>query len=181
MRFLRLLLFAAAWAGAADGQPVYRCNDGTVRFSSDAPLEIIEASSDEMTGLIDAGKKTFVFLVEIRSFDGFNAALQRDHFNENYMESSKFPHGTFKGKIIEDVDFSVPGVYAVRAKGVLNLHGVEQERIIKGELTVRPGGATVKAVFTVRLADHGIRIPKVVNEKIASEIEITVEGILKPQ
>jgi len=163
----------------ATAQPHFKCTDGEVRFHSDAPLEIIDASSVQLTGLIDPANKTFVFIVEIRSFDGFNASLQREHFNENYMESAKYPHGTFKGKIIEDIDLTRPGTHSVRAKGLLQIHGVEQERIIKSDLVVSPGQVEATARFSVQLADHNIRIPKVVNEKIASEIEVSIHAILK--
>ncbi len=176
---LTLSLLLAAWC--APGQPFFKCKDGHVEFNSNAPLEVITASSEELTGIIDVSNKTFGFIVRMRSFEGFNASLQREHFNENYMESTRYPRGSFKGKIIEDVDFSVPGERTIRAKGVLSLHGVERERIIKAVMKVQPDGIRLESWFTILLADHDIRIPKVVNEKIAEEIDVIVRASLLPE
>jgi polyisoprenoid-binding protein YceI len=116
----------------------------------------------------------------VRSFEGFNSPLQQIHFNENYLETDKFPDATFSGKIIEPIDFSKPGKTTIRAKGILKIHGIEQERIIKSEVTVTEHKVHVESFFTIQLADHGIRIPKVVHEKIANEIKVNVIADLKP-
>ncbi|MDN4166522.1 YceI family protein [Cytophagales bacterium LB-30] len=153
---------------------------GSINFTSDAPLEVIEAESKKMKGAVDASKNTFAFAVPIISFQGFNSALQREHFNENYMESAKFPDATFTGKIIEQVDFTKPGTYSVRAKGTLKIHGVEQERIIKSDLIVKDDKTIViKSDFYVPLSDHNIQIPKIVNQKIATEIHVVIQGECK--
>ncbi|MBL7803936.1 MAG: YceI family protein [Saprospiraceae bacterium] len=162
---------------ALDGiQEVFRCDNGSLHFKSDAPLEIIEARSNKMRGLIDPEAQTFAWAVDIKTFEGFNSPLQREHFNENYMESSKYPKATFQGKIIETIDYKKDGTYTVRAKGKLNIHGVEQERIIRGQVTVKGQRMRVQADFTVRLADHDISIPRVVHQKIAEEIAVRVDA-----
>ena len=130
-------------------------------------------------GIIDADQQTFAWSVDIKTFDGFNSPLQREHFNENYMETKRFPKATFSGKIIEKTDFSQNGTYTVRAKGLLNNHGVEQERIIKSTIEVKNGQLRIKSQFTVPLSDHNISIPKIVHQKIAEEIKVTVEAVLK--
>jgi polyisoprenoid-binding protein YceI len=151
---------------------------GIITFSSDAPLELIRASSKELRGKFDISKKVFAFTVNINSFTGFNSPLQREHFNENYMESVQYPGASFSGKIIEDIDFSKDGLYTIRAKGNLTIHGVVQERIIKSDLVVKDGKITISSNFTVLLADHNIPIPKVVHEKLASEIKVEVKADL---
>lgn len=160
---------------------VYKVNNGSISFRSDAPLELIKASSNELAGLFDSDTKKFAFRIKINSFKGFNADLQKEHFNENYMESDKFPYASFEGKIIEDVDYSKPGIYNVRAKGNLTIHGVVQERIIKIDLVVKEKNVSAKSNFTVQLADHNITIPKVVHEKLASEIKVEVKAELTIQ
>jgi hypothetical protein len=109
----------------AFGQDLYIVSKGNVEFTSDAPLELIEASSDLLTGVIKISDVSFAFRVTMRSFEGFNSSLQKTHFNENYMESSKFPYTIFEGKIIEDIDFSTSGTYNVRGKGSFTSHGVK--------------------------------------------------------
>jgi len=171
------LMVLGAWL-PQPGEGAYRCENGKVQFKSDAPLEVIQAHSNKLRGILDPERKTFAWTVEIATFEGFNSPLQREHFNENYLETTRFPKAVFSGKIIEDIDFSQNGTYSVRAKGKLVLHGVEQERIIKVRLELRDGIARVHAEFTVPLADHDIAIPKVVYQKIAEEISVSVDAEL---
>src|SRR3954468_13445099 len=109
---------------------LYKTTNGKISFRSDAPLELIKASSDDLGGAIDTAKKIFNFKIPINSFEGFNSRTQREHFNENYMQTEQYPEASFKGKIIEDIDLSKEGTYTIRTKGMLNIHGVEKERII---------------------------------------------------
>jgi polyisoprenoid-binding protein YceI len=151
-----------------------------VNFFSYAPLEIIKARSNTVRGAIDISTRTFFFAISVNTFQGFNSGLQQEHFNENYIESDEFPEATFKGKFIEEIDFSQEGAYEVRSKGILELHGVKRERIIKGMLTVKDNTLEVSAQFTVLLEDHNIKVPRVVYQKISPEIEVTMDAILKP-
>lgn len=159
-------------------EKIFRCLTGHIYFRSDAPLEIIEARSQRLRGALNPENQSFAWSVEVRSFEGFNSPLQKEHFNENYLESERFPEATFKGKIIEKIDFSQNGVYSVRAKGKLLIHGVEQERIIKGQMEITGNKLHIEANFTVPLADHNISIPRIVHQKIAQEIMVTVEADL---
>ena len=155
---------------------LYSVNSGSITFRSDAPLELIKASSNGLKGIFNAEKKQFAFTLNVNTFKGFNSPLQQEHFNENYLESNKFPRASFEGKIIEDIDLKKTGFYNIRAKGNLTVHGVSQERIIKCELSIRNNVVSIKSNFTVLLADHNITIPKVVHEKLASEIKIEVKA-----
>jgi polyisoprenoid-binding protein YceI len=156
----------------------YKVSSGSISFRSEASLELIKAQSNELKGIFLTEKKQFAFIVNIKSFKGFNSPLQQEHFNENYLESNKYPTASFEGKVIEDVDFSKDGVYSLRAKGNLSIHGVVQERIIKSELTIKNGNISIRSGFTVLLADHNIPIPKVVHEKLASEIKVEIKADL---
>lgn len=158
---------------------LFRCDNGKVDFTSDAPLEVIKASSAKLRGAIDTARHSFAWSVDIKTFEGFNSPLQREHFNENYMESKKYPKASFTGKIIEKIDFQKDGTYSVRAKGILNIHGVEQERIIKSQLELSGKKIRVQTSFSVPLADHNISIPKIVYQKIAEEIAVSVDAELK--
>ena len=137
---------------------IYIINKGNVRFYSEAKQELIRASSDEIKGAIDLNKKSFLFKLSIASFIGFNNPLQREHFNENYMETDRFPEATYSGKIIEDVDVSKNGEYDVRSKGKLKIHGIERERIIKAHIICKNGTIKIECKFIVPLADHDIKI-----------------------
>jgi polyisoprenoid-binding protein YceI len=100
---------------------------------------------------------------------------QQKNFYENYLESDKYPQASFEGKIIEDIDLHRDGFYNIRAKGNLSIHGVVQERIIKCNLTIKNDIVSVKSNFVVLLADHNIAIPKVVIQKLASDIKVEVK------
>lgn len=154
---------------------LYVTNNGSVSFTSDAPLEMIKASSSLMAGAVKSADKSFAFSVLVKSFEGFNSALQRTHFNENYLESDKYPKITFEGKIIEDINISKDGTYHIRGKGRFSVHGVTQERIIPCKLIVDNGKLFISSNFTVFLADHNIKIPAIVNQKIAEEISVTIK------
>jgi len=153
----------------------YATNDGRVHFVSDAPLEIIEATSDQMQGLVDVEKKIFAFKLYIKSFNGFNSPLQQVHFFENYMEANDFPITTFKGKILEPMQ---AGKATYRAKGLLEIHGQSVERIIEVELDIDDEKLTYTSVFLVPLMDHDIDLPQIVYQKIAESINVTVDGIM---
>ncbi len=160
---------------------VFMCKDGVTKFTSEAPLELIKAQSNKTVGALDCGNKNVAFSVNVDSFDGFNSGLQKEHFKENYMETMKYPNATFKGKIIEDVDFTKNGTYTVRAKGTFNIHGAEKEKIVKAKITVKDKEIAVETTFEVPLEDHNIKVPKVVNQKIASVIIVDVKATLKPK
>lgn len=162
-------------------QEIYKCHNGLIEFRSNAAKELIKATSKNLTGIINTKEKTFAFVVKISSFEGFNAALQRDHFNEKYMESERYPTAAFSGKIIEEIDFTKDGIYEVRAKGILKIHNAEQERIIKSTIKIAQGVISVKSDFNVILKDHSIKVPKVVHEKIATDIEVRIEAELHPE
>jgi hypothetical protein len=165
----------------AQGVNIYQTRAGKITFQSDAPFELIKASSNSMFGLLDVKKNIFGFSVRMETFQGFNSALQREHFNENYIESKQYPEASFKGKIIEDVDLTKDGNYSVRAKGDFSVHGITQERIIKSDVIVKEGKIHIKSAFTVLLSDHNIPIPKVVKDKLATEIKVEVTCQLVPR
>jgi hypothetical protein len=161
-------------------QKRYTTDKGELYFVSNAELEVIKASSTNVKGVIVPESNQFAFSVSIPSFQGFNGDLQRVHFMENYMESDQYPKATFAGKIIEQVDFTQDGTYEVRAKGELDIHGQKQIRIIKSKVIIKNGIVYVESHFTVPLADHSISIPKIINRKIATEINVTLKAFLTP-
>ncbi|MCB0624384.1 MAG: YceI family protein, partial [Saprospiraceae bacterium] len=163
-------------SGGLNAQELFKTGKSQVYFKSDAPLELIEATSGELKGVINMEDRSFAFSIPVRSFQGFNSPLQREHFNENYLESADYPNATFVGKVIEKVDLTQPGEYIVRAKGQLTIHGVEQERIIRSKVVSSNGRLTVTSFFTVLLAEHQITIPKIVYQKIAEVIQVHIEA-----
>lgn len=177
---INLIYIVCLWTGI-NNAPVYLTQSGTIQFKSEAPLETIEAKSNVLKGAVDGGNNTFAFTIDMNTFDGFNSPLQKVHFNENYLESKLYTKASFIGKIIEDVDLNSQGVQIIRAKGKLNIHGVEQERIIKCTLDIVGGNMKINANFSVMLKDHNITIPRIVYQKISEEIQVLVSAELKLQ
>jgi len=180
MRFLKRFgtFIIVFFYTAVIAQNKFNVQKGEIAFTSNAQLELIKASSDKVIGILDPATNQFVFSVPIQSFKGFNSDLQRQHFNDNYLESEKFPKATFSGKLIEQIDFARDSSYIVRAKGDLDIHGLKQTRIIKSKLTIKNGVVRIESDFLVPLADHNISIPKIVNQKIANEIEVNFKALM---
>lgn len=160
---------------------VYVIKSSKIRFKSEAPLETIIAESSELKGMLDLQSKNFAFTVNNESFKGFNSPLQREHFNDNYLDTDKYPVISYTGRIIDEIDFNKPGTYTVRAKGMMNVKGINRERLIKNVVEVKTNSIKITSEFTVLLDDYSIRIPRVVNQKIAPEIQITLSANLEPQ
>jgi polyisoprenoid-binding protein YceI len=172
------LLFAS---GDLSAQKYWDCSQGKIDFFSKTPVEDIEAHSKAAGAIITVETGAIAFKVPIKTFK-FPNELMEEHFNENYMESDKFPDATFSGKMEPLVDFSKPGNYKVKAKGKLKIHGVEVEREFTGTLVVNADKtAELKSEMEVPLADHKIERPSLVMVKIADKIAVSVDFILKPR
>lgn len=167
--------FVMAAVVCAQPQGVFRATRSSIGFVSDAPMERIEATSISISGLLDVNERSFAMQVPVRSFEGFNSPLQREHFNENYMQSDVFPNAVFKGRIIEAADLGKFATYRVRAKGNLIIHGVARERIIECLVMVNGEGIQVTTTFDVLLAEHDIRVPRVVQQKISPRAQVAVD------
>jgi hypothetical protein len=153
----------------------FMTKNGYIGFYSHTPIEDIKADNNQVAGVIDAATGEMVFQVLIKSFH-FEKALMEEHFNENYMESDKFPKSVFKGKItnLSSVDFSKPGKYDVTVEGDLNMHDVTNKVTAKGTIEVVAGGVNASSKFNIVPEDYKINIPGVVRDNIAKNLEVTV-------
>lgn len=148
---------------------------GNINFESNANLEVIKASSQKLSGVLDFSSSSFAFTVKVSTFEGFNSALQKEHFHENYLESKHYPVITYTGKMIDKVP-TIDGTYTIRTKGFFDIHGVKRERIIKNIVTLSKGVYTINSTFNINLAEYNITIPKIVNKKIAEHIDVVIEA-----
>ncbi|MEI6695754.1 MAG: YceI family protein [Bacteroidota bacterium] len=154
----------------------YITKNGKIDFYSDAPMEKVEGKNNQVKAALDATTGDIVFQVLITSFE-FKQALMQEHFNENYMESTKFPNSTFKGKVInlKDINFSKNGKYAAVIEGDLNIHGTSKKVKQSGTLEVKDGKIIAYAKFNLTIKDYNISIPSAVAGKIAEQVQVTVE------
>ncbi len=108
----------------------------------------------------------------------FDKPLMQEHFNENYVESEKFPTALFKGKINEKINYAKDGEYKVSVTGKLTLHGVEKEKTINGIIWVDGQNLMLSASFKILFADYAIDIPNLLG--IPPDTEITFKASLEP-
>ena len=154
---------------------VFKTTSAKIHFFSEAPLENIEAENDKAQSILNTSTGEMGFVVTIRGFK-FEKPLMEEHFNENYMESEKYKTGKFYGKLNEEIDFTKDGKHEASVTGKLTIHGVEQERTLHGTLEIKGSTIILDSKFIVALKDHKIKIPKVVVQNIAEEVEVTVHA-----
>lgn len=147
-------------------------------FSS-TPIEDIKAVSYTGIAVLTTQRQELTIQVPIKSFE-FDKKLMQEHFNENYMESDKYPLAKFKGIIDPKIDWTKDGEYNVSAKGILTVHGVDQARTVSGKITIKNKVASLNATFNVACAAHQIKIPSLMFTKIAETIQVKVQGNLNP-
>ncbi|HSI90317.1 MAG TPA: YceI family protein [Adhaeribacter sp.] len=178
MKKLTLLLaFIIALAfNRVQAQDKYFTKTGKISFFSSTPMEDIEAHNSKATSVLDAKTGKMEFAILMKAFE-FKKALMEEHFNENYVESGKFPKATFAGAITDPaaVDFAKDGTYKVTVKGKMTIHGVTREVEAPGTITVQNGVVKASSVFNVAPEDYEIEIPKLVRDKIARQIKVTVD------
>ena len=155
----------------------YFTRTGEISFFSGTPIENIEAISNSASTVFDLSSGKIQWAVLIKSFE-FEKALMQEHFNENYMESSKYPKAKFSGSIknLSEIPLEKDGTYTVDISGTLNIHGIEKDVIASASFTVENGAVSAQSVLKVQVADFGIEIPSVVKDNIAKEIEIKIKA-----
>jgi len=174
MKRLTILIFLLSIVFAVNAQK-YMTKNGYIGFYSHTPMEDIKGDNNQVAGVLDISTGEMVFQALIKSFR-FDRALMEEHFNENYMESDKFPKSGFKGKItnLSSVNFSKNGIYDVTVEGDLTIRDATNKISTKGTIEVVTGGLNANSKFNISPEDYKINIPGVVREKIAKNLEVTV-------
>jgi polyisoprenoid-binding protein YceI len=139
-------------------------------------MEDIAADNNKVSSILDSKTGKIAIEILVKSFH-FKKALMEEHFNENYMESTKYPKSKFDGKIdnLSEINFSKDGTYKTTVSGKLTMKDKTNQVTTPGTITVKGGKVNAKAVFKVKLADYNVEVPAVVKDKISKDIEITVD------
>ena len=129
---------------------------------------------------MDVKTGSLQFTILMKGFE-FERALMQEHFNENYVESSKFPRSEFKGQIVNnsEIDYARDGEYKCKAKGKLQIHGETKDVEASLAIIINQGKITAFTSFDVLLSDYNIRIPSVVSDKISNNVNISVNCTLE--
>jgi YceI-like domain len=180
MKRLTIFIFLV-YLGLAGNAQKYMTRNGFISFFSHTPMEDIKGDNNQVTAILDISTGEMVFQALVKSFH-FDRALMEEHFNENYMESDKFPKSIFKGKItsLSSVNFSKNGTYDVTVEGDLTIRDVTNKITTKGIVEVVTGGINASSKFNLSPEEYKINIPGVVREKINNNMEVTVTMKYEP-
>lgn len=181
MKKILLLLVMVPLFLPAHGQENFFTKKGTITFYSHTPVEDITAENSGVGSIINSSTGEIVFTLKMTDFI-FPKKLMQKHFNDNYVESDKFPKATYKGTIInnDSVNYQKEGSYPVMVTGEMYIHGVTREVDAEGTISVTGEGIEANAVFMLQPENYGIKIPRLVRKRLAENVEITVDMSYKP-
>lgn len=154
---------------------------GEAKFdaTSETSIEEIKGTNNSVSCILDQSTGDIVALVLVKSFK-FKSPLMEEHFNENYMESTKYPKANFKGKIS---NFDAKKLSATKTtydvEGDLTIHGVTKKIKAKINLTSAGGKVAATTDFKVALSDYNISLPSLVKDKFAKEVKISMKFSLE--
>ena len=173
-----LLLFFTTIVQAQDK---YFTKNAKIDFFSIAPLEDIEGKNKTGSALLDTKTGSLQFSVLMQGFE-FDKALMQEHFNENYVESNKFPKAEFKGSIINngEINYQKHGTYIAKVKGSMSFHGVVKDLETTATIKVNDDNLKAESIFNLLLSDYNIKRPAIVKDKISNTIKVTVDAKLDP-
>jgi polyisoprenoid-binding protein YceI len=170
-----LLLFLLAFLTITVNAQKYITRNGFISIYSETPAETIKADNNQVASALDTSTGEMVFEVLNRSFHFDRALMERD-FNDNYIESEKYPKSSFKGKItnISAVNFAKEGSYNVTVEGDLTIHGVTKNISEPGTIQVSKDGINADSKFHLVPEDYNIKIPGIARNKIDKSLQVTV-------
>lgn len=177
------LLFAILFllsASASFAQDKFFTKTGKINFFSKAALEDIEAKNKTVTAVLDSKTGALAFAVQMKGFE-FEKQLMQQHFNENYVESDKYPKAEFRGTITNnsEINYAKAGTYTAKVKGKMTLHGVTRDVETTGTIKVDGDNLNATSEFTLQLSDYNIKIPSVVKDKVSNSIKVSVDTKLE--
>jgi polyisoprenoid-binding protein YceI len=176
------LMLIVVFATSSFGQK-YFTKTGKINFDATSATspEKVTGINRSVTCVVDVKTGNMQFAALMKSFE-FERALMQEHFNENYVESEKFPKAEFKGAIIDNasVDYTKDGTHTVKVKGKLTMHGETRDVETTGKIIIQGGKINTAADFAVELADYKVSIPGLVADKVSKTAKIIVNCSLEP-
>lgn len=174
-KYIILSIFSLLQPVEITGQEIYSSNSVKIEFFSSAPVENIQAVTNNGISVWNLTSLEITFLVQIQTFQ-FRKAKMQTHFNENFMESREFPYATFKG-IGKNLPSGLPdGIYPIELTGELEIKGIKKYREIPAKLKIENAVLSLESNFKVACKDHNIEIPRIFWKNIAEVIDVKVEA-----
>lgn len=167
------LALTAAFAMAQN--KLWTATGAQVGFYSSTPVEDIKALTQTAVSTLDPHSGKIDIKLRNQSFN-FPNKLMQEHFNENYMESDKYPFSEFHGQILgADSAKMATGQWAnIQVRGEMWIHGVKKTYAVPARMKLESDGSYSGDIkFKIKVADHGIQIPTIVMAKIAEEVEVS--------
>jgi hypothetical protein len=173
-----LVMLCISYTGISQGKMISK--SGKINFeASVTSFEEVKATNTNVTFVLNPETAEIASLALIKGFR-FKVALMEEHFNENYVESDKYPKAVFKGKI-EGFDMKNltenPKEYIL--KGKLELHGKSNDIKTIAKISKATSGVKITSSFSVTASDYDISIPSVVKRKVSNKINIEIDATLK--
>jgi hypothetical protein len=159
-------------------QKRYAAEKSFISFFSEGVIEEIKATNTKVTSILDLANGEVAYLLSPKDFQ-FEKKLMQVHFNEKYMESEKYPRSTFQGKIL-GYNAGDMHMQNVKAVGKLTIHGVTKDIDVPGTLHIEGNTVTLRSKFVVKLEDYNIKIPQIVWQNIAQQVEVTIHFLYRP-
>lgn len=179
MKKLTIFLIASLLFLAKGKAQIYLADSCKVTFFSAATIEDITAVNTSSKPVMSTATGEIQISLTINQFI-FAKKLMQEHFNEDYMESDKYPHAVFKGKVNEKVDYKKDGVNNVTVAGEMDMHGVKKNITIPGTITIKNGIIFLAAKFDVKPSDYNIKVPSVIGSDVAKQIAVSLTAGMKP-
>ena len=173
-----ILTLLSAFSGTSKAQ-IYMADSCRVSFFSAATIEDIAAVNTITKPIMSAATNEIDIKINNQFFI-FKKELMQEHFNEDYMETAKYPYTVFTGKVDQKVDYHSDGTNQVTVTGTMDMHGVKKNITIPGTITVKGGILFLKATFNLKLADYNVKIPNMLGQNIAEQVAVTLTATMKP-
>lgn len=164
--------------GTGSPSLIYTAGESVVRFFSDAPLEDIEATSLKLRGATNMETGQLLFVIPVNSFK-FEKSLMQKHFNEQYLETDKYPEARFEGNF-KEFPLEITGSRIIPFEGHMTLHGVTRKLTGEAKLTREGNKIHGESKINIKLEDYDIKIPRIVIRNIAETVEVTIKSELQP-
>jgi YceI-like domain len=175
MRFIITSVLAFLLQVSTNAQSKLFTKTGSISFFSKTNIENISARNNKVLAVWELTSGKIEFSVLMKGFE-FEKALMQEHFNENYVESDKYPKATLKAVIenSSNISLTTDKSYIVKVNGTLTMHGITKAVSTTATIKVKDGVASATATLPVLLADYNIKIPSVVADNINKKIDILI-------
>ncbi len=154
--------------------------NGITTFEASVPsFEEVKAKNESVTCILNTKTGEIASLALIKGFK-FKVALMEEHFNENYIESTRYPKATFRG-VIKDFDLKAltGSVKEFSINGKLEMHGKSKDISTIAKIKKTDKGVEIETNFSVNASDFDITIPSVVKNKVSNKINVASDFVLK--